>query len=104
MAGVGEEYVYRGVVYAAVVSLTGKAYSATFICAVVFGAAHLSFGLRSAAWIVLVGLFLQLLVFWTGTLYLSIALHTIYDLMVGIIAMRMLMKEHPPQFATAWPS
>ncbi len=104
MAGAAEEYVYRGVVYAAVVSLTGKAFSATLICAVAFGAAHLSFGLRSSVWTALSGVLLQTLVLWTGALYLSIALHVTYDLMVGIVAMRILMRGHLPQFAPAEPA
>lgn len=87
-AGLGEEYVYRGVAYQAVLSLTGAPYSASLICAIAFGAAHLHRGLRNGAWTSLFGLMFQLLVLWTGSLYLSIFLHTTYDLFVGVIAMQ----------------
>ena len=55
-AGVVEEYVYRGVVYAAILSLTGKSYSAALISAAAFGAAHLHAGVRNGIWTSLVGL------------------------------------------------
>ena len=89
-AGIVEEYVYRGVVYAAIFSLTAKSYSAALICGAAFGAAHLGRGLRSGVWTMLVGLILQGFVFWTGSLYLSMAIHAVYDLILGTTAVRML--------------
>ena len=97
MAGIGEEYIYRGVAYQAVLSLTGTAYSASLICGVAFGAAHLYYGLRSGLCIFVFGVMLQLAVLWTGALYLAIFVHTAYDLLVGIIAVHYI-KKLAPQF------
>lgn len=103
-AGIVEEYVYRGVVYAAVFSLTGKSYSAALISAAAFGGAHLYAGLRNGVWTSLVGLMLQVLVFWTGTLYLSMAVHAIYDLIVGLVGLRMLEKNRRADLTIAQPN
>jgi membrane protease YdiL (CAAX protease family) len=103
-AGIVEEYVYRGVVYAAILSLTSKPYSAALISAAAFGAAHLHAGVRNGIWTSLVGLMLQVLVFWTGALYLSMAVHAIYDLLVGMLAVLLLAKESRKDSAITQPA
>jgi membrane protease YdiL (CAAX protease family) len=92
VAGIGEEYVYRGVAYSAISSLAGGSSSA-LICSVAFGAAHLHSGLRAGLWTLISGLVLQLLVFWTGALYLSMFVHTAYDLFIGIAGMQLMRNQ-----------
>ncbi len=93
IAGIGEEYVYRGVTYAAVLSLTGRVLSAAVICAVAFGAAHLYFGIRNAISTCVMGLLFQFLVSWTGALYLAMFVHATYDFLVGMLAVYELKRR-----------
>jgi len=103
VAGIGEEYIYRGVTYAAVLSLTGRIFSSAIICALAFGAAHLALGIRNGISTFAMGLVFQFLVLWTGTLYLAMFVHTAYDLLVGMVAVYEL-KRRLPQIQHALPS
>jgi membrane protease YdiL (CAAX protease family) len=84
LAGVSEEITWRGVQSTLVASLAGSPGLGVLICAVMFGAAHLTQGWKSAGIIVLFGLGFQLLVWAGGSLILPMLVHTAYDVTAGL--------------------
>ena len=63
-------------------------------CVIAFAAAHLYQGWKAAAGIGLLGLLSHLAVFLTGGLYLSIVVHAAYDLLIGWLVMRLLLRDN----------
>jgi len=92
LAGVAEECAYRRTAFDLLVLIAGSARFALAACVIAFAAAHLYQGWKAAAAIGLLGLLSHVAVFITGGLYLSIVVHTVYDLLVGWVAMRQLSK------------
>lgn len=84
LAGVSEEVTWRGVQSTLVASLVGSPGLGVVISAVMFGAAHLTQGWKSAGIIVLFALGFQLLVWAGGSLYLPMLVHTAYDVTAGL--------------------
>jgi len=93
VAGAGEECAYRGAAYALLVLITRSDWKALVLCVLAFALAHLGQGWKSAAKIGIFGLLSHVAVFLTGSLYLSIAVHIAYDLLVGWLVVRLLTKE-----------
>jgi membrane protease YdiL (CAAX protease family) len=93
LAGLGEECAYRGVSYSLLQSMTGSVAGALAVCVIAFGAAHMTYGWKGAASTALLGLVFHMMVFVTGTLYLAIAAHAVYDLLVGRLVMRLLLRN-----------
>jgi membrane protease YdiL (CAAX protease family) len=93
IAGLCEEVTYRSVVYTLVLRLTGSPGLSLALTSAAFAAAHALYGLRTALFIFLLGVFFQLSVVITGSLYLAIAIHIGYDLGFGIIALRFFQRE-----------
>jgi len=101
-AGVCEEATYRGVMFGMVEYLTGgRWWPAALLCALAFAVAHAIQGWRSAAVIGLFALAFQGLVWFTGTLYVAMAVHAIYDFAVGIIYPRIASQQPQPQATSA---
>jgi membrane protease YdiL (CAAX protease family) len=84
-AGVAEELTYRGVMFALLFRLTGAWWPAALICALVFAVGHIYHGLAGATIVVLFSLGMQWLVLATGSLYLAMAVHVVYDFLAGIV-------------------
>lgn len=87
-AGLGEEVVYRGVLFLLVASVTGSWWAAALLSAAVFGAVHLYQGPRTAAVAGLYGLRDHLVVGLTGTLWVAIAVHVVHDALLGTVVGR----------------
>ena len=88
MAGVGEEIVYRGVLFGILFWWTDSWWIAASISAIAFGLAHAVQGWRSGVLITGLALGMQGLVNLTGDLYHAMAVHFVYDL----IAMEMIAR------------
>ncbi len=83
MAGVAEEYVYRGVFTDLVGRLTGSLGLAWGLAVAAFTIAHANQGVGSMAVIASFALVAHVLVFLTGTLLFAIVLHAAYDVIAG---------------------
>jgi len=87
-AGFCEEIVYRGVLYYSLADLTTNAWIAFVLSSLVFGVNHYNQGFRAVLFISTFALGLQGLVVWSGTLYTAIIVHAIYDIALGLLALR----------------
>lgn len=93
LAGLSEECAYRGLAYTAVSQKIGSRVLAVLICTAAFGIAHALQGWRGVLGTSVIALVFHGLVLMTRGLYMAIAVHIVYDLIVGYLAMRTLM--HP---------
>lgn len=84
LAGLSEEITWRGVQFSLLGSLTGDPLVAAVLSAVMFGAAHLVQGHRTAWVIVGYALAAQALVWLAGSLYVAMAVHATYDAIAGL--------------------
>lgn len=85
LAGVSEEVTWRGVQPALVAYLAGSPVVGALATAASFGAAHAVQGRRPAAVIVLFALAFQSLVWLSGSLLPSMAVHAAYDITAGLV-------------------
>lgn len=83
-AGCCEEITYRGVMYALLLRLAGDPVSAALAAAMLFAGAHAVQGWKGIVAVGLIGLSLQGLVLLAGSLYVAMAVHTLYDLVTGL--------------------
>lgn len=93
LAGVTEECAYRGLTYRILTANHGSVALALFLCIGCFGIAHMTQGWRGLLGTSLVAALMHGIVFLTASLYLAIAIHAVYDLIVGIIAMPILHQD-----------
>jgi len=96
MAGITEECAYRGLAFRFLSANGGSVALALILCIVSFAVAHMAQGWRGVLGTSIVAAIMHVTVFLTGTLYLAIVTHAVYDLMVGIIAMPILNKTASP--------
>jgi len=82
-AGFGEEVTYRGVMFILLSRLLGGPLPAAIIASAVFGFSHILQGWKNAVIIGIVALAMHGLVIWSGSLYIAMAVHAIYDLVAG---------------------
>jgi hypothetical protein len=95
-AGVGEEIVYRGVLFHLWAAVTGSWWLAALLAAAVFGAVHLYQGPRSAMIAGLYGLRDHVVVGLTGTLWVAIVVHVLHDAVLGtVIGLRVRRDKGP---------
>jgi membrane protease YdiL (CAAX protease family) len=94
LAGFSEECAYRGLAYTAVSQQTGSRALAVLICTAAFGIAHALQGWRGVLGTSVIALVFHGLVSLTRGLYMPIAVHIVYDLVVGYLAMRILMHSN----------
>ena len=87
-AGIAEEIVYRGVLFALLAHFVGGWWIPAIIAAAAFGLVHLFQGWRAAALAAGAGLVAQILVGLTGTLLIAIAAHIVHDLVAGAVISR----------------
>lgn len=93
LAGVTEEYAYRGVAYSALYEMTGSLAVSVSICVLAFAIAHMMQGWRGTVGAGCVALLCHLTVFFTQTLAVVMAFHVLYDLVLGIAVMPVLMRD-----------
>jgi membrane protease YdiL (CAAX protease family) len=84
LAGVGEEITWRGVQTALFAALTGSYLVAAVLTAISFGLGHIIQGWKSAAIIAVFSLGFQAIVWFTGSLYVAMAVHLAYDITAGL--------------------
>lgn len=94
VAGVAEEAAYRGVLTSILWYALGSVWIAAFISAVAFAAGHAVQGWKSMAVIFVMACSMQLLVNYTGTLVIAMAVHAVYDLCAPTVRRRILRE--PP--------
>ena len=79
-AGVGEEIIYRGVLFALATRLTGSVLLGMAISIALFALAHVTQGFKSTIAVGLLGLMFHLFCLLTGSLATAMIVHTIYDI------------------------
>jgi membrane protease YdiL (CAAX protease family) len=84
-AGVGEEIIYRSVLFGVVFPLTNNYWIAAAVSAVLFALAHFSHGWIAIADLFVVAICLQWLVKISGGLYIAIGIHFVHNLFNGIV-------------------
>lgn len=84
-AGFVEEIAYRGVLFALLAAMTGGWLVPALLASAAFGVVHLFQGRRSATIAGLMGLREHVVVGLTGTLFISMAVHILHNLIMGIV-------------------
>jgi len=92
LAAISEECAYRGLAYQLLRSVRVNIALALLVCAATFAIGHMTQGWRGVLGTFVLALVFHGLVFFTGALYLAIAFHAVYNLMVGVIAMPILRE------------
>jgi membrane protease YdiL (CAAX protease family) len=83
-AGISEEVTYRGVMFGLLWRITGSAWAAALIGAAVFAISHFMQGAKGMAIIFGIALTFQMLAWFSGSLYVSMAVHALYDVAAGL--------------------
>jgi membrane protease YdiL (CAAX protease family) len=84
LAGVGEEITWRGVQFSLVWRLVGDPILSAAICAALFAVVHAVQGWRSAHIFILIAVGFHVVVWLSGSLYVAMAVHFIYDVTAGL--------------------
>jgi membrane protease YdiL (CAAX protease family) len=84
LAGIGEEITWRGVQTALLAYVTGSFIAGSLLSAASFGVAHYMQGWKSAAIIAGFALGFQAVVWISGSLYVAILVHVLYDITAGL--------------------
>jgi membrane protease YdiL (CAAX protease family) len=92
MAGISEECAYRGLAYQLLVRMSLHPALPVLACVVCFAVGHMTQGWRGVLGTFLLALIFHGLVFLTHSLYLAIAFHAAFNLIVGTIAMPVLSR------------
>jgi membrane protease YdiL (CAAX protease family) len=87
-AGIGEEIVYRGVLFQIIAQVTSSASVALLVCVLAFALAHLPQGTPAIYAIALLGICFHILYFVTGGLVAPVAAHATYDIAVFTVLYR----------------
>ena len=82
-AGVSEELTYRGVMFVILWRVTGSAIAAALIAGAVFAISHFLQGWKSMAIIFGMALAFQMIAWVSGSLYVGMAVHALYDIIAG---------------------
>ena len=88
-AGFCEEITWRGVQPMLVATLVGNLVAAAALVAVTFGISHMAQGWRSAAVITVFAGAFQFVVWLSGSLYVAMAVHFVYDVAAGFTYSRL---------------
>jgi membrane protease YdiL (CAAX protease family) len=92
-AGVAEETAYRGVLVVILSSLTASFLLAALLSAAAFAIVHYPQGAKSVGWVFALGLVMQAVVSATGTLYVAMGVHAVYDVTAAIRAVGQMKAE-----------
>ena len=82
-AGVSEELTYRGVMFVVLWRVSGSPLAAALIGAAVFAFSHFLQGWKSMTIIFGMALVFQLIAWVSGSLYVGMAVHALYDVVAG---------------------
>jgi membrane protease YdiL (CAAX protease family) len=93
VAGIVEEIVYRGVMLQLWERVLGGWWPAVAVCAIAFALAHFVQGWRTVAVIAVLAVFNLQIVRATGDLYTAMAIHFMYDLLAGVILLRLAKRD-----------
>jgi membrane protease YdiL (CAAX protease family) len=93
LAGLSEECAFRGTAYVALRAITGSTTIAITVCVLAFAIAHMMQGWRGVLGTGVIAIVMHAIVYLTAGLYLVIAIHAVYDLIVGVIAMRAFQRD-----------
>jgi membrane protease YdiL (CAAX protease family) len=96
-AAVMEEVAYRGVLFVLLDRWLGGWWPAVVVSSLVFAAAHMTQGLKSASVIVLFAFGLHVIVRVTGGLYTAMVAHWAYDVLAGVALRRLATSLKSPQ-------
>jgi membrane protease YdiL (CAAX protease family) len=88
VAGIAEEFIYRGVMTELAQSLIGIAIVTMIVISISFAAAHAMQGLRSMAAIFVIAMACHALVWLAQSLIPAMAVHFVYDLTAGMLIPR----------------
>lgn len=89
-AGISEECAYRGLAYQLLRGMGLDVALALLVCVATFAIGHMTQGWRGVLGTFVLALFFHALVYLTGSLYLAIVVHAAYNVIVGVIAVRVL--------------
>jgi membrane protease YdiL (CAAX protease family) len=103
MAGFAEEFAYRGVFFGILIYRIPNWWAVALLCALSFALAHAIQGWTGAAIIFVMAIIFQGIVLFTGTLYIAMAAHALYDITAGIAYLR-LYKQAAPQVSASAPA
>jgi membrane protease YdiL (CAAX protease family) len=92
-AGVAEETAYRGVLVVLLASVTASFIAAAILSAAAFAIVHYPQGPKSMGWVFAIGLVMQGVVAATGTLYVAMGVHAVYDVTAAIRAVGRIRDE-----------
>jgi len=87
-AGIVEEAAYRGMAVLILAPLVGHVWIAAALSAGAFTLVHVAQGWKTMIVIFIIAISMQALVWVTGTLIVAMAVHTVYDLIAGLIVTR----------------
>jgi membrane protease YdiL (CAAX protease family) len=99
-AGFAEEFAYRGVMFGILFYWLGNWWGAAALCALAFALGHAIQGLKSILIIFAMSVVFQWLVRYTGTLYVAMVIHAVYDVIAGFAYLR-LYKQTASQVNSA---
>lgn len=94
-AGTVEEIAYRGVMFALLLAMTRNWWTAVTICVAFFALGHANQGLLRMSFVGAIAVGCHVLVWMTGALYLSMAVHFAYDFIAGIVYLRWAQQRKP---------
>ncbi|SRR5258707_4380608 len=83
-AGFAEEIVYRGVLFGILMHWMHRWWTAALLCAVIFAVSHAFQGWLSVLVILVIAIVFQGLVWYTGTLYVAMVVHAVFDCISGL--------------------
>lgn len=89
LAGFGEEVSWRGVQTALLARVTGSAAAAIALCIAMFAVSHVQQGWKSVFIIAPFAAAFHLLVWLSGSLYVAMAVHFLYDAIAGLTYARL---------------
>jgi len=92
-AGIAEETAYRGVLVVILSSLTASFLVATVLSAVAFAIVHYPQGKKTMGWVFVLGLVMQAVVAATGTLFVAMGVHAVYDVTAAYRAVNWMRTE-----------
>jgi len=99
-AGFAEEFAYRGVLFGILIYRIPNWWAAALLSALSFALAHAIQGWSGAVIIFFMSIVFQGVVLFTGTLYVAMAVHALYDIIAGFAYLR-LYKQTLPQVSTS---
>ncbi|MFY9560709.1 MAG: CPBP family intramembrane glutamic endopeptidase [Terriglobales bacterium] len=100
LAGISEELAYRGLAYQMLREMGLNIALALLVCVTTFAIGHMTQGWRGVLGTFVLAVLFHCLVFATNSLYLAIAFHAVYNLIVGVIAMPILSEFAKKQAMT----